>query len=313
MLRRAFESAAISGYRSRASWDAAVVEILAVMLDRWRLTPGAVFSGGYAATVLAVTQADGSPAVLKIGFPHAEGACEAIALEAFPAGTAPFVLRQDPWTWSLLLERIEPGVPLSAARLPVEVALRGASELLARIAAAAPAVGIPSLRSVVRGYSAAARLRFEAHRPQLDGFGATELVAAGLDELEELAETGIDTAMVHGDFNPGNILQSGAGLVAVDPKAMIGDPAYDLWPLVSQLGSAGGAPTRPAALASRLAIAADSAGVDPVRAARWSQARSALNVGWYLDERQPRRAALAADLLRSWSQVVEGIRTGQGI
>jgi len=76
--RRAVETAAITSYRSRASWEAAAAEILAVMLDRWKLTPGAVFSGGYAATVLAVTQADGTPAVLKISFRHAERASEPV-------------------------------------------------------------------------------------------------------------------------------------------------------------------------------------------------------------------------------------------
>ncbi len=313
MQRRAFESAAITGYRSRASWDAAAVEILAVMLDRWELTPGAVFSGGYAATVLAVTRSDGTPAVLKIGFPHPEGVPEAIALEAWPAGTAPVVLRQDPWTWSMLLERIEPGVPLSAADTGVGAALQAAGKLLARIAAAEPVFGIPSMRSVAQAYAAAARHRFDAHRPNLDELEATELVAAGLDELENLAGTGIETSMVHGDFNPGNILQSAAGLVAVDPKAMIGDPAYDLWPLVSQLGSPVDRLDPQGTLARQLAIAADAAGVDPVRAARWSFARSALNVSWYIDERQPRLAARDAELLRAWAGVLAGIRTGTGI
>jgi len=36
-------------------------------------------------------------------------------------------------------------------------------------------------------------------------------------------------------------------------------------------------------------------------------------VGWYLDERQPRLATPAADLLWAWSGVLAGIRAGQGI
>jgi streptomycin 6-kinase len=39
--------------------------------------------------------------------------------------------------------------------------------------------------------------------------------------------------LLHGDFNPGNVLSWGDGRWAViDPKPMIGDPAYDPWPLV---------------------------------------------------------------------------------
>ena len=216
----------------------------------------------------------------------------------------------------MLLERIEPGVPLSAADTGVDAALQAAGELLARIAAAEPAFGIPSLRSVAQAYAAAARQRFDAHRPNLDELEATEPVAAGLDELEKLAGTGIETSMVHGDFTPGNILQPAAGLVAVDPKAMIGDPAYDLWPLVNQLGCPTDRPDPQGTLARQRAIAAGAAGaagVDPVRAARWPFARSALNVCWYLDELQPRLAARDAELLRAWSGVLAGIRTGTGI
>lgn len=43
--------------------------------------------------------------------------------------------------------------------------------------------------------------------------------------------------LAHGDFNPGNILRDdsggAAGWIAIDPKAVIGDLAWDPWPLIT--------------------------------------------------------------------------------
>lgn len=274
------------------------------MLDRWDLAAGGSLPGGYAGTVLAVTRSDGSPAVLKIGFPHPEGIPEAVALEAYPPGTAPLVLRQDPWTWSMLLERIDPGTQLGRAGLATDAALHAGAGLLARIGRATPAAGIPELRDVVRGYSAAARARWTAHREHLDTLGASDLVSSALEDLAGLAdEVDGDGVMLHGDFNPGNILCSPAGVIAIDPKPMVGDPAFDLWPLVSQLGAPFARADPPSALAGQLELAAAAAGCDPRRAARWASARTALTVGWYLDENRVDLAARSVRELAAWSRV----------
>jgi len=235
------------------------------VLDRWALTAGPAFSGGNAGTVLAVTRADGSPAVLKIGFPHAEGIPEAIALEAYPRGTAPLVPLQDPWTWPMLLERIDPGTPLANAGLDTGAALLVGAGLLARIGRAAPVDGIPEVRTVVGGYSAAALTRWPEHRGHLDTLRATDLVSSALDDLVALAGDDVAVAMLHGDFNPDNILCSPSGMFAIDPKPMVGDPAFDLWPLVSQLGAPFSRADPPTVLAGQLELVAGEAGCDATR------------------------------------------------
>ena len=116
------EDAAIEVYPSPDDWAAAAQEIVATMVHRWDLTAGSAFGGGVTGVALSVTQADGSPAVLKVGFPHPEGKWEAVGLQSL-AACSPAVLRQDPWTWSLLLERVRPGTPLQTAGLPAQEAL----------------------------------------------------------------------------------------------------------------------------------------------------------------------------------------------
>src|SRR5690606_8182802 len=113
-------------------------DLLDELLTRWKLTAHGTHGGGRAGLVVEVTREDGTPAVLKIGVPHNEGRWEAVALQAFPEGTAPKLYKQDPSTWSQLLERIIPGTPLRDAHLPVEEALRRGGELHGLIASSSP-------------------------------------------------------------------------------------------------------------------------------------------------------------------------------
>lgn len=300
MESRRFESAAIQAFSTRASWDAVAYEMLRTVLDRWGLTAGESYLGGYSGTVLRVTTAEGDPAVLKVAFPHAEGVPEAIGLETLGAGLAPAVLRQDAWAWALLLERIDPGTPLSASALPVRDALEIGGALLARVSAAGPAPGMPTLAEVVAGYAEAARSRRPGQLGRLAELGVASLVGEAIDELDRLAADESSPAFVHGDLNPGNLLRAHDGWRVVDPKPMIGDPAYDLWPLVGQLGTPFTATDAADALGRQLAVAASAAGIDPVRAIRWAFARSGLNVTWYLAEDDPILAAQDAAELRVW-------------
>lgn len=302
MQCRAFEIAGIAAYPTRAAWDAAAVDILGSVLSRWRLTPGEPFVGGYSGSVLRVTTADGLPAVLKVGYPHEEAVLEAVGLQALGAA-APEVLDQDPWSWAMLLEEIRPGIRLSVSDLPVRRRLLDGAALLARIGATGPVVGLPMLADVVHEYVAVARARRDGQLERLQRLDAVALVGEAIDELEALADSGPANAFVHGDFNPGNILSRGADWIVVDPKPTVGDPSYDLWPLVAQLGSPFGAGRAREVLIERLAVGAAEAGLDPVRATRWAFARTGLNVSWYLEEQNIALAARDVAELRVWADI----------
>lgn len=291
-----FERAVIESYASRADWDAAATDLVRTMLERWHLTAGEAYVGGEAGAALRVTTADGSPAVLKVGFPHVEAVDEAVVLDVWSAsGLSPKVLSQDAWTWSMLLEEVRPGTALSLA--PEDGALDAGVRLLSRLHACEAPASIPTLPSTMRAYLDEARSLRPGQEKDLRELGATELLDTGLDECERLAADSVGDALLHGDFNPGNVLRAGQdSWLAIDPKPMTGDPAFDLYPLVQQLGD-------PHTAAARLESAIALLGCDLSRAFRWSFARSALNVSWYVADGDREAARAAAAEAAAWREL----------
>jgi streptomycin 6-kinase len=271
-----FERSAIDAYASKTAWDAVATEILGTMLERWRLTDARILPATAAAVVATVRQVDGPTAVLKIVYPHEEGIWEAAALDALPRDLVPAVLRQDGWTWAMLLERLGPGTSLLDSGIPALEAVRIGAELHRRMAAVPPPAGVPPLALQYRpfvdrlfaGDAAAALL--EAGFPD-------DAAAQASEEFDRLCATTPVEALLHGDLNPTNILRHGSGWRIVDPKPVTGDPAFDSFSLVRDLLADTGSPGQ---LAQLTDTAARVAGVDRDRALRWMRVRSILSACW---------------------------------
>lgn len=103
------------------------------------------------------------------------------------------------------------------------------------------------------------------------------LLRHAVDLLRTLTRDAPRTGLAHGDLNPGNILRDDTGGTtrwpAIDPKAVVGDLAWDPWPLLTQLGDRTVAVAPAAELAERTRLLADLTGLDPARIAAWSVAR----------------------------------------
>jgi streptomycin 6-kinase len=97
------------------SWLERVPELLADAAGRWELTLGDAYPPGAAGRALRVTLADGTPAVLKLIFPHREAEHEADALRVWEGDGAVRLLDSDEDGWAVLLERCEPGTLLAHA------------------------------------------------------------------------------------------------------------------------------------------------------------------------------------------------------
>jgi streptomycin 6-kinase len=183
---------------------------------------------------------------------------EAEALELWDGDGAVRLLRRDRARRALLLERARPGTDISAlpegraTEIAVEVGLRlwrQAGEPFRWIGDHVPRW----LANVERSGEQSAEL-----------LG----LARGLyDSLEVRRST-----LVHGDFHHHNILAAGAGRhLAIDPKPMLGEPEFDVPPL---LWNPIGATMRLDVVERRLAAFA-AAGLDQERMRAWSAIRGA--------------------------------------
>jgi streptomycin 6-kinase len=182
---------------------------------------------------------------------------EADALELWNGDGAVRLLRRDRPRRALLLERARPGTDIS--RLPEDEATAIAVEVGSRLwrPAAEPFrwIGDHVPRWLDR-----------AERSVQHG---RELVPLAR-ELYASLDVGRDV-LVHGDFHHHNILRSGERHLAIDAKAMLGEPEYDvpsfLWnPLFSTMDAA--------TTQRRLAAFAD-VGLDQERMRAWAVIRGA--------------------------------------
>ena len=150
----------------------------------------------------------GEDAVLKVTPPEDDEADEeADALELWAGAGAVRLLRRDRARRAMLLERA--GDDISG--LPEEEATR-----------TAVATGLELWRPASEPFR-----WIGDHVPRwLENSAAHELAALA-QELYASLEVGRET-LVHGDFHHHNILRSGRGPVAIDPKPMLGEPEYDV-------------------------------------------------------------------------------------
>ncbi len=91
--------------------------------------------------------------------------------------------------------------------------------------------------------------------------------------------TQTDVVVVHGDYNPTNILRSERrGWITIDPKPLIGDPTYDLAQFLANRVDDAVATGRPVhELTRQIHFFAGALDLDPTRVASWAAVKA---IGW---------------------------------
>lgn len=155
----------------------------------------------------------GDDAVLKVQLAEdEESAHEPDALAFWNGDGAVRLLRHDPARKAMLLERARPGTDLS--QTPDEEAIPIALDVARRLWREPPA-GAP-FRSAWDN-SARWIVEYAADHPLR---GRAEAVLASIEPRSRV--------LVHGDFHHHNLLRHGDRWVAIDVKAAIGEPEYDV-------------------------------------------------------------------------------------
>lgn len=295
------------------AWLARLPDLVERARERWDLDLAAPFTGGSAGWTCLARRRDGDvrwPLVLKISFPHEEAAHEADALLHWQGHGAPRLVDHDPDDWALLMRALAPGTPLSASSMTTERALRAGARVIAELhAAPVPAEGeFPTLEATIAWWGDLLHRRAAQHTWAPTDPG---LVAEWDRVAEELATTPYRRVLLHGDANPGNVLASEEGgrlrWCAIDPKALVGDAAFDPWPLIEQVEPDPFDAADPAAeLLERASLVAPLLGTTARAIAGWSFVRRLESTLWLTDlvPQDARNASSAEwlDLARQWGE-----------
>jgi streptomycin 6-kinase len=159
-------------------------------------------------------------------------AAEARALASWRTPHVPAVLAVDEALGALLLEAVEPGTALADADTYPGIERMG-SLLSALHASGRPAPSCPPVAARVASLFDSAAVHYR-RRPDLEDLISRETYERGRELALGLARETPSAVLLHGDLTPVNVLEGGdvRGLVAIDPAACVGDPAFDAVDLI---------------------------------------------------------------------------------
>jgi streptomycin 6-kinase len=266
-----------------AAWLDRLPRLVRELLDEWALTPDGRATHGHTALVLPVRTTSGSPAVLKVGWPHPEAEHQALALQHWHGRGAVQLLKADPHRWALLLERLHPE-DLSDHWDVQACELVGA--LYQRLHVPAP----PQLR----------RLSDQA-AGWVEELGAIDHSAPIPHRMIEharslardfAADEATDGRLLHTDLHYANVLAGDREeWLAIDPKPLSGDPHYEAAPMLWNRWEELGGRVRDG-VRDRFFALVDAAGLDEDRARDWVIVRMLVNLKEEVAAPAPDREAI---------------------
>nr|WP_237725560.1 aminoglycoside phosphotransferase family protein [Streptomyces sp. W007] len=247
-----------------SGWCADAPALIARLASQWELSLGESLPDGASSIALRCRLPDGTPAVLKVSPDRALMTEQVDMLGWFAAsGRVPSVLAVDEESGAMVLEEIVPGTP--AGDMPVAPLPGQWSDLLAALHGVAPP---PLPTRVLRGRceEAFARVGRRLAEPAISARMDVTAWDRAIQRCERLLNTEATTVLLHGDLHLGNVLDGGAQrvLMAIDPKACVGDPCFDAVDYVVAGAGLEGIETRCEQVAA-------ACGLDGDRLHAWSQ------------------------------------------
>ena len=207
-------------------WLERVPDLVTECVEQWGLRLGEPYEAGAAGYAVRADLPDGTPAVLKLIYPHREAEQEAEALKVWNGEGAIRLLAHDAERWAMLIERCDPGSLL--ARIAVEKALDVLIGLLPRLW---KPVGEP-----FRPLAEEAAWWVDYLPTEWERAGRPierRLLDEAIDALQDLAGSQGEQVLLHQDLHGDNVLaaQREPWLV-IDPKPLVGEREFSVAPIV---------------------------------------------------------------------------------
>ncbi|HMA33266.1 MAG TPA: aminoglycoside phosphotransferase family protein [Chloroflexia bacterium] len=263
------------------AWVAQLPALLAACAARWELAVGPPFPGLSYNYVAPATRADGTPVVLKVGVPGRELLTEIAALQLYEGQGMVQLLAADRAQGALLLERLQPGTPL-VQLADDEAATIIAAGVMRQLWRPVPPDHIfPTVAAWAAGLD-----KLRAHFGGTTGPFPAPLVAAAETLFAELLASQAAPVLLHGDLHHYNILTAArAPWLAIDPKGLVGEPAYEVGALLrNPLPQFLAAPAPARRMARRIDLLAEALGLDRARIRGWAFAQAVLSAWWSYED-----------------------------
>lgn len=259
-----------------ADWLARLPDLILQAAARWDLEPGLPVPDLSYNYVAPARFRDGLECILKIGVPNRELTSEIAALQLLDGRGACRLYHADPSAGMLVIERLHPGTMLHT---------RGTDEEQTAIAADVmrrfwqPVPPVNEFILLQDWFDELKRLR-----PRYNGGTGPfppRLVEAVESLLPDLFFDSRAPVVLHGDCHHFNILESGRGWLAIDPKGAIGPPEYEPGPfLLNPWDEFIKFPDAAQITEKRIRILAEALGLDPKRVHAWAVCYSLLSAWW---------------------------------
>jgi streptomycin 6-kinase len=274
-------------------WLESLPQLLEEAARKWNLQIGEPFLLSYN-YVCAATQADGTPAVLKIGVPNRELISEINTLKVYKGQGACQIYAAEAERGMLLEERLFPGTMLASLEDDDE-ATRIAAKVMKQTHRPVPQQeGFLSLKG---WFDELKKLRPHFHGGTGPFPEKSFALAEGL--IRELFEEERPQVLLHGDFHHYNILLSERGWLVIDPKGVAGPAEYEVGPLlVNPYTSHPGEKEAIRRTERRMAILAEELGFEPKRMRAWAICHSVLSSFWDMQE-----DGTGGESTRGWTEV----------
>ena len=259
-----------------AAWVEGLPATVRLLIEQWRLRTDGDPTHGHCSLVLPVRTAEGAAAILKVGFPDEESEHEHLALQRWGGHGAVRLLSADPHHRGLLLERLS---STDLSTVSDAEACRVVADLYRRLHIPAMPQLRPLSSSVDRWTSELSGLARNAPIPRRL---VEQAIALG---TELAADRAVADRVIHTDLHYANVLAGEREpWLVIDPKAVNGDPHYEIAPMLWNRWDEIACDTREG-VRRRFWMLVDAAGFDEDRARGWVIVRVVHNAMWALQDR----------------------------
>jgi streptomycin 6-kinase len=272
-----FVQHALSNGEEGAQWLKKIPEIITKYEKKWavRVAPPFKLSYNYVAPAI---RKDGSPAVIKIGFPKdREFQSEIDALAVFDGQANEKLLESDKESAVILIERVIPGISLSSLD-DDEEATRILASLMKKLWKPLP----PNNNFITLSEWSQAIPQYKEKYKGQDGHLSSYLVDKAENLFKELIATSAEPMLVHGDLHHDNVLSSDRnGWLTIDPKGVAAEPAYETAAMIrNPYEKMKNRADLQNIISKRIRILSEELQLDAQRIHQWCLAQTVLSAVW---------------------------------